>query len=439
MFSPPEIEQRIRQLLSEYAHYRFTPQMDTIAKTFLDLALEYDQLRDFYSMTVLIPKVVMGWDASLYIAENDAEAVLEASTIAELTSRKENGEHISIRLASETLYTDREYLIPLTHADPFILKNLEGNTGPTVGVLGVRPDRDLDEREVFFLAKYADMVCLSVVHRLVARKNEQHINFIQKLVADIGHNVIVPNIFFKAYLRRLAGKINRLKEVQNQLETLPEVPPQSLPSALRDLSAEMANANEGLLEEFDHIEKHYINTSLFLETLLRQSHFEKGYYVLKKTTCNFRRDIIKPQVDRLRPRLREKGINIDLSAGGVPDKTIEAVVDIGLISQVFANLMSNAIKYTRPIFSNGQEKKFIAYGLEPVSGAFGPNADGVKINLFSTGRPMGRIGRGADLPGRLSGHEYRAGTRNRPRPAFRQAGSRTTRRPRRVRSHGMGQ
>jgi signal transduction histidine kinase len=64
------------------------------------------------------------------------------------------------------------------------------------------------------------------------------------------------------------------------------------------------------------------------------------------------------------------------------------VVDIGLISQVFANLLSNAVKYTRPASGEPNGRKFIAYGLELMLNAFGDNSEGVKINLFSSGSPL---------------------------------------------------
>jgi signal transduction histidine kinase len=198
----------------------------------------------------------------------------------------------------------------------------------------------------------------------------------------------VPNIFFKAYLRRLSGKIDRLVQIQGDLDHLTRNPDPNAWNRIQDLSEEMANANEGLMEEFDHIKKHYVNTSLFLETLLRQSHFEKGRYVLKKKTCNFRKDIIDPQMDQYTPKLKQKGIEVDLSAGGVPDQSIQAVVDVGLISQVFANLLSNAVKYTQTAPRGQAGRKFIAYGLEIVPGAFGPGEDGVKINLFTSGPPL---------------------------------------------------
>ena len=388
MPSLEEIERRIREVMAENEGYHHSPLLDSVSTTFLSLALEYQDLEPFSRLVVMLPKVILGWETSLYLTETDARANLAATTLQELRDRRDSGETIYMPLETGPVQKGDEYIVPLKHGRDDTAR-IEGlNHGPVVGLLAVLPGEALDQNLLFFLEKYANLATMSVVRRLLIRKNQQHLNFIKNLVADIGHNVILPNIFFKVYLRRLSGKISRLTEIQARLDDLSKAPIQTLPASVRDLSAEIANANEGLLEEFDHIEKHYHNTSLFLETLLRQSHFEEGRYVLQKKTCNFRRDIIYPQVDRFRPRLKERDIEIDLSAGGVPDEQIEAVVDVGLVSQVFSNLLSNAIKYTRPVEWDGRARKVIAYGLELVRDAFGPANDGVKLNLFSSGRPL---------------------------------------------------
>ena len=125
--------------------------------------------------------------------------------------------------------------------------------------------------------------------------------------------MILPNIVFKAYLRRLYGKISRLTEIQDQLGKIDRDLPMEASIRISDLAEEMANANEGIMEEFGHIQNHYINTSLFLETLLRQSHFEKGRYVLKKKACNFKNDIIYPLIEQYSPKLKARNIQVDLS------------------------------------------------------------------------------------------------------------------------------
>ena len=87
------------------------------------------------------------------------------------------------------------------------------------------------------------------------------------------------------------------------------------------------------------------------------------------------------------PDLLEKmGISIDDRCSGIPDAEIISVVDIGLLSQVYANLFSNALKYTQEIITHtGEKKKNISYGREIIRDFYGPGKDGLKYNVFSTG------------------------------------------------------
>lgn len=384
-----EIEARIREKMAESAKTAYTPEMELAAKVIMALFRDYPGLDHFIDLVILVPKVILGWDAAIYLTrEGTSRAVMAAGTNPDTIARLEAGEKISIDIPESPRIDEGCYLFPLKSNFP-----RQGEEGgltlePVVGVISICSGH-LSADHYNFLHQYSLLAGSAIVHRLLTQKNSQHISFIRKLVADIGHNVIVPNIFFKAYLRRLSGKIDRLLEIQDQLKELTTSPSEELRARVLDLSEEMGNANEGLLEEFNNIKKHYHNTSLFLESLLRESHFEKGRYVLKKKICNFRKDIIDPQLEQYLNKLKPRGIEIDLSMGGVPDQPMEAVVDIGLISQVFANFLSNAVKYTRPApGGNGQGRKFIAYGLQLVPDAFGPQQDGVKINLFSSGPPL---------------------------------------------------
>ena len=48
---------------------------------------------------------------------------------------------------------------------------------------------------------------------------------------------------------------------------------------------------------------------------------------------NFREKIIRPQLNRFIPRLKERGIEIDVKISGIPNEEIPVVADEGLISQ----------------------------------------------------------------------------------------------------------
>jgi signal transduction histidine kinase len=155
---------------------------------------------------------------------------------------------------------------------------------------------------------------------------------------------------------------------------------------LESLLREFSEVNLGLTGELENIEKHYKNMSLFLETLLRRSHFDHGRLTLRTKACNMKRDLVQPQLERFMERFQNAGIAIDDRLSGIPDEEIISVVDIGLMAQVYANLFSNALKYTQEIVTtNGEKKKYIAYGRETIKNFFGPGKDGIKYNVFSTG------------------------------------------------------
>jgi signal transduction histidine kinase len=65
------------------------------------------------------------------------------------------------------------------------------------------------------------------------------------------------------------------------------------------------------------------------------------------------------------------------------------MVDVGLLAQVYANLFSNAAKYTREsIDHRGQARKAVAYGREIVDDFQRAGKKGIKFNVFTTGPSM---------------------------------------------------
>jgi len=60
-----------------------------------------------------------------------------------------------------------------------------------------------------------------------------------------------------------------------------------------------------------------------------------------------------------------------------------------LISQVYANLFSNALKYTEEIIDHkGNPRKVITYGRKVMYNYYGPGRAAIKLNVFSTGRHL---------------------------------------------------
>jgi len=128
---------------------------------------------------------------------------------------------------------------------------------------------------------------------------------------------------------------------------------------------------------------------MFLETLLRRRHFEEGRYVLEKREVNLRISVVEPQLERFRQRFEERGIELNLALGGAPDQMIRLVIDRGLISQVYDNFFSNAIKYTEEVtLPDGRTGKYVSHGWKILKDYYGPGSPGIKLWVTSTGKPL---------------------------------------------------
>jgi signal transduction histidine kinase len=385
--------ERLRQIVAraqdkkaDYGRYQFSDSQKEALNAFFDLTQEYLATDDHYRLCVAIPKVFFGLEAGLYLVRPDGQLYLVCSTTGGMVEA--GGEESPLTLAAEPYQDDDRLMLPI--------KGHKGQkaylpfTPPdnVLGLLAVWPAADLDDQMQFFLGKYANRIGYSLHNQELAQKNVEHLNFINSLVADIGHNVIVPNMFFKAFLRRLKGKVEMNRRLEEDVAAklsdneLTDVAREEMGRFLRDIS----DVNEGLTDELANLTRHYENTSLFLETLLRRAHFERGGYVLQKIPCNFNQRILGPQLERFRERLSQKGIDVNVAASGIPDEEIEVVVDVGLISQVYANLFSNAAKYAQSVADgDGRMVKYLSYGMEPLANHFGPDHHGIKFNVFTTG------------------------------------------------------
>jgi len=219
------------------------------------------------------------------------------------------------------------------------------------------------------------------------------LKFINNLVADIEHNVIVPNIRYKYYFRKIRKFLTINKEVESELDTILEDLKSQDPDVfakVSEIAERLIIINRAMFNDQENIERHYRHTSLFLESLFRPDHFLFGEYILRKSPCCLWKDIVLPQLERFRDRFAQHGIMV--SHFGVNHEVstdIKVRADKGLLAQVVSNLFSNAVKYAEAVVdASGKKGKRVRCAVSLVKDFFGSGQHGVRLGVFSSGPPI---------------------------------------------------
>lgn len=374
------VDQRVRNKADDYKSYHFSRQQNDILKTFFDLAQEFDSLQDFYRVCVVIPKVYLGLQVRLYLLDS-------ATNKLELVCDSRNGVYSEpqpppnyLCVTKDPYEAEDSYLVPISRGHytsddaPALLLQRR-----LMGMFEVSPKQDLTEDDRFFFGKFSNRIAYNLHNRRLVRQNISHLEFINNLVMDIEHNVIIPNMYFRHLFKQLRKSLNNFAELVDGLpddaETL------SLDPLVRDRLCEL---KVELFENHRHLLDHHANTSLFLESLFRRDHFKAGHLVLKTRSCRVESEIIMPQLENYLSRFELYGIEVDRPIG--MEEEIYLSVDIGLLAQVYANLFSNGVKYAAEIVrQDGSKRKALAYGREFCQDFFGPGKSGIKFNVFTTG------------------------------------------------------
>jgi signal transduction histidine kinase len=379
MTVPPDLEivaERVKEKRQTFLEYNFGTLKDDFLKTFFDLAQEYETLENFYRICVSVIKEFFDLDSRLYLICQENVLELVCDSLQGLIPEKPKAPPY-IKLFNQAYPAEQAWVIPI-RGNQLLVDRLPFYTkDQVIGLLELFPGDQLSEKDRFFFEKFANRVGYNLHVKIIGWQNIQRIRFINSLVADIEHNVIIPNISLSLYLRHLRQKINVLKELRCLCEFRDERCPElaAAQDKFRTLVQEMET-------DYQTLEQHYKGVSLFLESLFRPSHFQKGHLVLRRRTCRVQSEIIHPQLQLYLPKLKERNIDIDDSMGVMPDEDLPLSVDKGLIAQVYANLFSNAVKYTR---RNYEGRNYVAYGRDVLKNYFGPGKDGIKFNMFTTG------------------------------------------------------
>jgi signal transduction histidine kinase len=386
------IYQRVREKKESYRRYNFERLQEEAFATFFDLAQEHTTIDYLYQICVAVPKEFFALESRLYVIDAKTTRVERVCTSEAGLIPIEERAHTDLQVADNIYETKESWVFPirgnqaLTKWIPFL------DQSQVLGLFEVYPKEKVDLKEHFFLEKFTNRIGYNLHQKLLIRQNINHIKFINQLVSDIEHNVISPNLYYKLYLLRLKRVISEYNRIQGQIRDLIlflQNGNAALSKELCELYHSLSQNSENLDQEAAALSKHYEHTSLFLETLLRRDHFLKGTYVLRKQPCNFRTEIIQPLLERYLPLFEKKGIVVDNSLEDVPDEQVTLYVDKGLISQVFDNLFSNALKYTEMVEDQlGNHIKLVSYNRQILKDVFGEDMGGVRFNFFTTGKPL---------------------------------------------------
>ncbi len=401
--SPPEsgsttpemfenIYRRVREKKESYKRYNFERSQEEAFATFFDLAQEFTTIESMFQVCVAVPKEFFGLDSNLYII-NPKRSRLElvCTSSGGIVPPEQRDKH-DVGLVNEPVKADGSWLFPirgnaaLADALPFL------GQSRILGVFQIFSETDLDERKHFFLEKFTNRIGYNLHQKLLVEQNIEHIKFINQLVADIEHNVISPNLYYRLFLIRLKKMTRSYEEIEkiiSEISNTSGLTCEDVSDSLRSAAKTLDEMNSGLRSEYYSLSKHYEHTSLFLETLFRKDHFQKGTYVLRKQSANFRTEIIEPLLERYSQQFAKRGIKVEYGLENVPDEQVTLFVDKGLISQVFDNFFSNALKYTNePPERCGNKIKLFSINRQIIKDFFGEDKPAVRFNFFTSGTPL---------------------------------------------------
>ncbi len=387
------IIERVEQKKEDYAIYGFEKLEMSALNTFFDLAQEYDSLENLYMVSVTVPRVFFGLQSNLYLINPKTEAIEWVANSHPVVSNKESQVPPYIKITEAPYQHDHSYVVPIHGKKTPSSHILFYRTRDVIGIFEVAQAHHLTEAQLFFIKKYVNRIGYNLYNKFLAEQNIQHLKFINNLVADIEHNVIVPNIRYKYYFRKIRKYLNTNKEIESNLDSLlEEVKSQdpNLYAKITEILESLIVTNRTMFSDQEEIDQHYKHTSLFLETLFRPDHFLFGEYILRKTPCYLWQDIIMPQLDRYRDRFARQGTMInhivkDRKVSG----DIQVKVDKGLMAQVVANIFSNAVKYAKSVVDrSGKSLKKVDCRVSLIENFFGRRHHGVRVDVFSSGIPI---------------------------------------------------
>ncbi len=388
----------LQRSMKIYEHTKFNDHRDSLLKAFVDIIHDNYSLQRFFQVCVAVPLMLNSLQARFYLYENMNDRFLCVcdSRNGLLEPPQPAAPGLTTRIRSVHEYNDWLIYPLYPRRGTAQQELLTGQTGQglhdpdpyfashsLLGIYAVSPVRELSQEDRSFFQILTRWMGNKLNNRLIADQHLEHLQFLNDLGRDIGHNIIVPNMYLKHLLRQVEKQIDGLKEIEQEAESI----------GLNGISTRQyvgflgSCREKGQALEQSHREllKHHNQITLFLESLFREQHFSQGHLVLQPTGCFVDRDIILPQLDIYQKKLERNGITVEKPLN-LYKQEYPLLVDIGLLSQVYANLFSNAVKYTEEVINHrGKPRKELAYGAEEVQDFPELGRKGIKFNVFTTG------------------------------------------------------
>ena len=376
----------IRDKEKDYSRYQFSQEQNNLLRIFSDLAQELESIQDFYRLCVTAPDDCLGLACALYLAEDKPGSF-------RLACDSDNGipavpapvpEYLHV--AEAPYASDGVYVFPVHRPENIVtvpeMPMEQGVLGFFVVTLG---EAGLSRADLYFLDKYVNRIAVNLHGRLLTLQNAQHLKFINGLVMDIEHNVIVPNMYFRHLFNNLKKSVSEVAGIEQAMTELKARSDELGGMDCVEILERVSHLHRQLVEQHQELQEHHSTTSLFLESLFRRDHFVQGHLVLRPRYCKVEEEIITPQLVHFSSRFAAREIIVEPPVD-MGDEELLLIVDVGLLSQVYANLFSNALKYAEAITDHrGQMRKAMTYGREFVPNFFGPSRHGIKLNVFTTG------------------------------------------------------
>lgn len=384
---------RVEQKKEDYATYGFEKFEMAALNTFFDLAQEYDGMENIYTVTVTVPRVFFGLQSNLYLIDPKTEAIKWVANSHPGLSDTENKVPHYIKITDAPYQYGHAYVVPIRGKKTPASHILFYSSRDVMGIFEVTHAHHLTDAQLFFIQKYVNRVGYNLYNKFLAEQNIQHLKFINNLVADIEHNVIVPNLRYKYHFRKIREYLNKNKEIEGDLDNFIDMVKSRDPNLYAKISEileRMVVLNRTMFNDQEKVEQHYKHASLFLESLFRPDHFLFGEYILKKSPCYLWQDIILPQLERFRDRFAQQGILVNhIIKDHKASEELQVKVDKGLMAQVVANLLSNAVKYAESVVdTSGKSVKKVDCRTCLIENFFGQGHHGVRLDFFTSGRPI---------------------------------------------------